>query len=665
MAEEAEDLAEPESMTRAGGETPDPAAVALALGGASREEADGFLRDQRRLTALQIARLKAQDTHFHEEAELELAHLRWRRFEDRMKGATRLMLVAVGALVLGAISLAVWEASQAEGLVVDAFSVPPAFAASGVTADVLADDLTTRFAAIRDVANGASLKRSKDVSQDRSQEIKAEIPETGISLTQAWRYLKLWLGHERRLTGNLRDMGDGRIALTVALDGGDAFVLQGAAKELDKLEDQAAEKIFAQVDPINYVLYLDGKGRAADSVAAAARLPQLAKTPAELSNAYALRSAMTFYTVGDLELAMAQGRLAITIDPKTTASHYQLMRLLQELGHDEEAIAQAKEIATKRKEDEPAWRNSNGVEFAKQEAANQRSIAAGDFQTILSAPCYRGCSVSAGGGQVGADVKRAEYAARLHDQTLSRTLIANAAAEGPADPVQRQRAHYFAAVTAEDWPAALASARAYLLAGQQSGNAPKTGDAPRFLNLTTATRAMPRLAYALARTGDFAAAHRAIDATPVDCYLCLDMRGNVDALQGNWGGAQTWFARAVAASPSSVFAYADWGSMLLAQGKPDAAIEKFKLANKKGPHFADALEGWGEALMAKNQSHLALAKFAEADKYAPNWGRLHLKWGEAFAYAGKPAEAKAQFARAAALDLTSSEKSELARANHV
>ena len=92
--------------------------------------------------------------------------------------------------------------------------------------------------------------------------------------------------------------------------------------------------------------------------------------------------------------------------------------------------------------------------------------------------------------------------------------------------------------------------------------------------------------------------------------------------------------------PSIPFADAAWGQALLARGQPDAAIEKFKLANQKGPHFADPLEGWGEALMAKNQSHLALAKFAEADKYAPNWGRLHLKWGEALVYAGKKDEAQ-------------------------
>ena len=102
-------------------------------------------------------------------------------------------------------------------------------------------------------------------------------------------------------------------------------------------------------------------------------------------------------------------------------------------------------------------------------------------------------------------------------------------------------------------------------------------------------------------------------------------------LQGQHARADWWFARAEARSALLPFADAEWGQALLARGQPDAAIEKFKLANQKGPHFADPLEGWGEALMAKNQSHLALAKFAEAEKYAPNWGRLHLKWGEALA----------------------------------
>jgi tetratricopeptide (TPR) repeat protein len=112
-------------------------------------------------------------------------------------------------------------------------------------------------------------------------------------------------------------------------------------------------------------------------------------------------------------------------------------------------------------------------------------------------------------------------------------------------------------------------------------------------------------------------------------------------------------------------AHSEWGQAQLARGKPDEAIALFKIANKRGERFADPLEGWAEALMAKNQSHRALAKFEEAEKYAPNWGRLHLKWGEALAYAGKPDEARKQFARAAQLDLTPIEKSELVRVLHV
>ena len=151
----------------------------------------------------------------------------------------------------------------------------------------------------------------------------------------------------------------------------------------------------------------------------------------------------------------------------------------------------------------------------------------------------------------------------------------------------------------------------------------------------------------MALSGDFKGAHAIIDGTPLDCNLCVRTRGRIAALEKNWAGAARWFERAAQDAPSIPFADSEWGTMLLGEGDADAAIEKFTLANQKGPHFADPLEGWGEALMAKNQSHLALAKFAEAEKYAPNWGRLHLKWGEALCYAGKKDEAAKQFARAA------------------
>ncbi len=116
--------------------------------------------------------------------------------------------------------------------------------------------------------------------------------------------------------------------------------------------------------------------------------------------------------------------------------------------------------------------------------------------------------------------------------------------------------------------------------------------------------------------------------TPLDCYLRLRVRGQIDALRKNWNGAAYWFAHAVTQAPSPPFACTDWGARRCCiKGDCDGAIAKFRDANVKGPHFADPLEMWGEALMLKNRSDLALAKFVEADKYAPNWGRLHLEWG--------------------------------------
>jgi hypothetical protein len=174
----------------------------------------------------------------------------------------------------------------------------------------------------------------------------------------------------------------------------------------------------------------------------------------------------------------------------------------------------------------------------------------------------------------------------------------------------------------------------------------------------------PRLAFAQAKMGRFAAAHATIDRTPGDCDLCLRMHGEIDAAEKNYGGSAFWFARAIQQAPSIPFAYTDWGQMLLDKGDVDGAIAQFTLSNNKGPHFADPIEMWGEDLMAKNRSDLALAKFTEAENYAPNWGRLHLKWGEALTYAGKPDEAKKQFSEAAGLDLAAADKSELARMNH-
>src|ERR1700722_10662285 len=162
----------------AGSETgADPTALRVAMAASSEtaEEAREYLRRQSRLTDLQIENLRKLDDY-------ETSHLRWRRFNDQMAGAAQIMLVGLGMLIVVAVAATIWNATQADGLVVDSFSVPPSFAASGVNGDVVADDITQKLAAIRGITNANSLVSSKDVRQEHDHDFKVEIPQTGISL---------------------------------------------------------------------------------------------------------------------------------------------------------------------------------------------------------------------------------------------------------------------------------------------------------------------------------------------------------------------------------------------------------------------------------------------------------------------------------------------------
>ena len=612
------------------------------LGAASRARADAFLERQIALTDVQIGQL-AQVERF------EQSHLRWRRFNDVMKGGLQIVALVGGVALLGGIGFAMWSASRAEGLVVDAFTVPPSFVEAGVNGDVLAGDITSKLGAIREFAERISISRSQDVRQERGDEIKVEIPETGVSIAQVWRYLKNWLGHERHLAGSVRKLSDGRIALTVALDG-QPITVEGAGDALDALEMQAAEQIFARTDPTNIVWYLGGKGRIDEAVAVAGR------NAAMIRSSYDLWGAATRSLLGDPALALKRSRISLAVEPGKPTPHRQMMQNSRDLGHDEEMLRQVlilRDILQKR-----GVSSLRGTETVRENMMLVATTAVGDFRGALDAPCTSYCSLA------GLHQRNAEMAARLHDLALSRREAADA--EVMQGPVGLALARYYAAMETGVWGEAAAAARRYgeeITAGVYFRNIGVVEDQlpipPRLAALHNQTMMRPLLAVALARGEDFAGAHAAIDATSADCYACLVAHAQVAGLEKNWSGAESWFRRAVTAAPSIPFAYESWGRMLLAKGDATGAAAKFAQASAKGPHFADALEGWGEALMGENTSHLALPKFQQAAALAPNWKRLHLKWGEALLYSGKREAAAKQFAQAATLTGNPAEGAEL------
>ncbi len=614
---------------------PISAAAAMAIG-TRRQKAgpkpdprlDAFLERQTVLTELQTE-------HLHEQRELVLSRLRWGRFSDRMKALLQVMTALVGLAVVVAVGAMAWSASRDRSLVIEPFSAPPVLAQNGVNGQVVAADVMERMDAMRRPVAARSFAASNDVTADKQDDVKLEIPETGMSVGELSRALRHWLGAQRIIDGSLRQLADGRLRLEAHLAGHDPVAAVGPATELETLEQKLAEQLYAQVDPVNWANYLEWSGRRAEALAATAALPGSAPDEPHRAGAYALWSNHTH----DPLRARSLARIAVTIDPKLTAGWYEITRTDRGLGHDQAALADARRgLATRDQDQTPDLR---GAGFRQMRASLTSSMdeLAGDFAGARNVT-LSGSSLAPG----------ARQAAALHDGAAAR-IVAVGAASALA-PLDRLSVQVYADVAADDWPAAARDA-AQLLANEEQARAAAADDDERGrLWWNEQVRDRPRLAEARMRLGEVAEAQAAIAPTPLDCYGCLRERGRIAAAARDWAGAERWFAEAVRKGPSLPFAYADWGEMLLARGDPAGALAKLRLAHEKGPQWADPLKLWGEALIRTGDARGAAATFAEAGKHAPNWGRNHLMWGEALMLSGRYAEARAQFEAAKAMDLS-------------
>ncbi len=602
---------------------------------------------------LQMEEMRAEEPY-------RLSHYRLRRFSGWARAALE---SAVGLIALGVIAVlafTVWNAAHSEGLIIESFRVPPDLAARGLTGEVMADQVLDRLSAMQAATNSGVANQS--YSGGSGDDIKVEIPETGISIGELYRFLRRWLGRETHISGDVVRNGAG-LAVTVRAGTKGADTASGAEADLDALLQKTAENIYRRTQPYLYVRYIipvanvaAGASRVAE---ARAILAELINSPSGYDRAIAWNELGIIANVYDRNplLALEDGRKAIATEPRDNAVFFGNMGAIESnLGHAETALADyqiAVRQAGRATRGNAAYTEGNRFGYSAQIAART-----GDFGNAFAFQ-QRAISLSGGiNGPPGRVLLGVQFLALQHDAAAAAAYAAQlpdrniAAGQGLA--LQTAITRLVQESARENWTgiAALVAEAEKTLAAQAYGF-PLVMARQRILQ--------PALALARARLGDIAGAQSLIAATPADCYDCIRTRGRIASEAKQWARADWWFARAVADAPSIPMAHEDWGRSLLARGKPDEAIAQFTLANKKGPHFADALEGWGEALIAKSQSHLALAKFAEAEKYAPNWGRLHLKWGEALVWAGKKDDARKQFARAAELDLTPSEKAELAR----
>ena len=629
--------------------------LAAALGTVSgNPKVDDLLDRQIALADLQIEEMA-------HEIKLRYWSLRFANVSAVMKVSFEIAVAVIVTAVAAVLCGAIWSAAHDDGMVIEAFGVPPDLAGRGLTGQIVAGQLQDELARM----SAAPAVRPTDTYRNNwADDIKVEIPDTGVSIGEFNRYLRAWLGHETRISGAVYRTPDG-VAVTVRSGDTPGETFTGGEKELPALMQKAAEHVLAATQPYRYGEYLEYRKRYTEDFAVLRRL--VADGPAR-------ERPWGYASLGYLEIV--QGHLdsgreylsrALALD-RTLASAFGNLETIEVFaGHDQRALEiYEQQFDTIRHGDvrglstEAArlWEIATPVSIAELQGDYRAAIP--NWHRLAQGPDLYSSKLAAVAAEaadnaVNHDVDAARRALSQTEPNDDGALLVSLLDFG-----MYELPNYAMDAERQNWRAALAHAEA-----ADRSLAHPDESVLHMAPFARKTWVWPWLALAKAKTGDVAGAHALIDRTPGDCYLCIRTRGKIDAVQKNWGGATYWFADAVKQAPSIPFAYTDWGAMLLARGDLDGAIAKFTVANQKGPHFADPLEAWGEALIIKSRSDQALTKFAEAAHYAPNWGRLHLKWGEALLWSGDKNGAAKQFALAAKLDLSAADKAELSRVSHV
>jgi len=609
--------------------------------------AAAYFEKQSRLAELEIAELEREERVRH-------WSLRVRHISDVMKLSFEVAF-ALGLFALfAAASAMIWTAARSHGLVIEPFQVPQSYVQRGLTGQAMAARLQDKLAKLQDETD--SLRPANSFANNWGDDIRIEIPDTGVSVGEINRYLRAWLGRETHISGEIWQTAGGVVVATRAGTGaGESFA--GQDSDLDKLLDEAALSIYEKTQPYRYAIYQLDHWRPAEVVRVVRRMIGTAPRR-EKAWAYTAWSNIP-ENDGNAHAALAMNRLAIALDAENALAWLNYAGDYYDLdGEEEELRGFRRTVALARS----GWSGLNPAKAAPALLTAQSSIyeVQGDFAADLAVQRKLQDLPDYGGTAANAAALAFLSSASLHDARAAEAERRQAAASKDdqggypvflqLQPVADSRLGSWQRVVAD---------RAALLEYTAEGGL----RFPGYAGLLNARLPAAAYALALAHSGALAAARKAVDLTPLDCDACLRARAQIAALSGNRKRAEFWFLHAVQHAPSIPFGDTEWGGALLASGDVDAAIAHFRIAHAKGPHFADPLEMWGEALIAKNRSDLALAKFEEAARYAPNWGRLRLKWGEALWWCGRKDEARAQFLRAASLNLIASERSELARMN--
>jgi hypothetical protein len=202
--------------------------------------------------------LDIQSQHLEDEHALRLEHLAHQRHllrGQRLGQAIRIgfqIAVALLVLVIGTgIALMLHDAFTSHSVVIDAFNAPSELVPHGVTGTVVASEILNELNRLQNAARGSDLlQERRSLSNDWSNDVRVDVPETGISIGEVTRLLKARFGHDLHIGGSLVESGSGGISLTVSGDNLLPRTFSGGADDLSKLVVDSAQYIYSELQPV-------------------------------------------------------------------------------------------------------------------------------------------------------------------------------------------------------------------------------------------------------------------------------------------------------------------------------------------------------------------------------------------------------------------------------
>lgn len=570
--------------------------------------------------------------------------LRFQVFNERAGGMLRVLTGIAGVSVALILGVMAWSAAHDRTVVFDAFSVPPELVERGVTGEVVASRFLDHIKAIHTA--GAGQRPDQTFQNSWTAEPTVAIPGAGVSIADIRGVLQAWLGQEVRFDGEVvrTDRGyrvTARSAAAAARTG------EGAVGELDATLKAVAEALYSQTEPYRYASYLLEQDRRAEATAV---LEPLARRGPAAERPWAWSLLAVIYSLdGDQRKSLAAAQAALRVDPEFVLGHAYTANTAYYIGLSEMELGAYRAAAKVGRSpgmtaDAFRWRrlSTEGAigrltgDHATALARNEEKLLiAGDDDYLTSAA--------------------AVSAARLHDIGAARQWARRGGSGTDSERLRHALSgavvvpDYEIAAALEDWPAARDAMTATIESTEPTG----------FWEAVRAVHLRPRLAVALARTGDHEGAQAQLVGSALDCYPCLTARGLVEVSTGRHAQADQWFGRAVRQAPSLPQAYLEWGRVKLVRGDPAGAITLFRRAHQVGPRWAEPLKLWGDALAAQEDYPNAVKRYRAASERAPEWGALHLAWGRTLSAMGRTEAAQAKYKEAWRLGLSPEDRADL------